>query len=66
MLLSFIFFKVVFFILYWSIVNNIVSGVQQSESILSQVIFLFRLLQNIDQSSLCYTGYLSIAVLWLV
>ena len=44
--------------------NNVVlvSGVQQSNSvihihvaILLQILFLFRLLQNIEQSSLCYT-----------
>ena len=45
-------------------INNIllVSGVQQSDSvihmhkaILFQVLFPYRLLQNIEQSSLCYT-----------
>ena len=53
-----------FFVLYWSIVNNVVlvSGVEQSDSvirihvsILSQIIFPFRLLQNIEDRSLCYT-----------
>ena len=54
------------FILYWStilkLVNNVlVSGAQQSDSvihvhvsILFQVLFPFRLLQNIEQSSLGY------------
>ena len=46
------------------LINNIVlvSGVQQSDSvirihvsILFQVLFSFRLLQNTEQSSLCYT-----------
>ena len=45
-------------------INNVVlvSGVQQSDSvihihvsILFQILFPFRLLQNIEQSSLCYT-----------
>ena len=45
-------------------INNfvLVSGVQQSNSvihihvyILFQILFPFRLLQNIEQSSLCYT-----------
>ena len=45
-------------------INNVVlvSGVQQSNSvihihvyILFQILFPFRLLQNIEQSSLCYT-----------
>ena len=45
-------------------INNVVlvSGVQQSDSlihihisILSQILFPFRLLQNIEQHSLCYT-----------
>ena len=45
-------------------INNVVlvSGVQQSDSVihihvsfLFQVLFPFRLLQNIEQSSLCYT-----------
>ena len=54
------------FILYWSIVINnvaLVSGVRQSDSvihihvsILSQILFPFRLLQSIEQSSLCYIG----------
>ena len=46
------------------LINNVVlvSGVQQSNSvihihmpILFQILFLFMLLQNIEQSSLCYT-----------
>ena len=50
------------FILYWSI-NHVmlVSGIQQSDSIilihvaiLSKILFLCRLLQSIEQSSLCY------------
>ena len=45
-------------------INNVVlvSGVQQSDSvmqmqvsILFQILFPFRLLQNVEQSSLCYT-----------
>ena len=45
-------------------INNVVlvSGVQQSDlvihihvSILFQILFPFKLLQNIEQSSLCYT-----------
>ena len=47
------------------LVNNVVlaSGIQESDSvihthisILFQILFPFRLLQNIEQSSLCYTG----------
>ena len=49
------------FILYWSIVNNValVSGVQSSDSVihihvstLLQILFPFRLLQNIEQRDL--------------
>ena len=43
--------------------NVLVSGVQQSDSvihihgsILFQILFPFRLLQSIEQSSLCYTA----------
>ena len=52
-----------FIILYWSIVNDIVlvSYIQQSDSVLHihvsilfQTLFLFSLLQNIEQNSLCY------------
>ena len=50
-------------------INNVlVSGVQQSDSvihihvsILFQILFLFRLLQNIEQSSLCST----VGLCWL-
>ena len=51
------------FILYWSIVNNVllVSGIQQSDSviridipILFPIILPLRLLQSIEQSSLFY------------
>ena len=55
------------FTLYWSVVNNVlVSGVQQSDSVmpvLFLILFPFRLLQNIEPSSLCYivdTCWLSI------
>ena len=52
------------FISYWSTADlNVVliSGVQQSDSvihisILFQILFPFRLLQSIKQSSLCYTA----------
>ena len=58
-----IFFK---FLVYIGaqLINNVVlvSGVRQSDSvehihvsILFQILFPFRLLQNIEQSSLCYT-----------
>ena len=56
--------------MYWSIVNNVVlvSGAQQSDSvthihisILFQIFFPFRLLQNIEQSSLCCT----VGLCWL-
>ena len=51
-------------ILYWAVLiyNVLVSGLQQSDSviqihmsILFQILFPVRLLQNIKQSSLCYT-----------
>ena len=57
-------------------VNNVVLvlGVQQSDSvihihvsILFQILFPFRLLQNIEQSSLCYTvGFCWLAILNIV
>ena len=61
--LYFFFFNFLFYIVV-QLINNValVSGVQQSDSvihthisILFQVLFPFRLLQNIEQSSLCYT-----------
>ena len=63
------------FILYWSINHVIlVSGIQQSDSIilihvaiLSKILFLCRLLQSIEQSSLCYIlgpCWLSVLNLW--
>ena len=58
------FFFLSFFFLEW-LINNVVSvlGVQQSDSVIHinipilffQVLFLFMLLHNSDQSSLCYT-----------
>ena len=63
LLLIFLFFKLL--VLYWTIIDYqdvLVSGVQQSDSvihipisILFQIPFQFRLLHNIEQSSLCYT-----------
>ena len=63
LLLIFTFFKLL--LLYWTIVDYqavLVSGVQQSDSVmhipisvLFQIPFQFRLLHNIEQSSLCYT-----------
>ena len=59
----FYFFNFLFYIGV-QLINNVVlsSGVQQSdsiicihESILFQILFPFRLLHNIEQSSLCYT-----------
>ena len=59
-------------------INNvvIVSGVQQSDSVLHihvsilfQILFPFRLLHNIEQSSLCYTVgpcWLSILFIYLL
>ena len=59
------------------LINNvvIVSGIQQSDSVihinvpvLFQIIFPFRLLHNIEQSSLCYTVgpcWLSILLIYL-
>ena len=48
--------------------NVLVSGVQQSDSVIHicvsivfQILFPFRLLQNIEQNSLCY----AIGVCWL-
>ena len=61
---NFLLFKKNLFYIGVSLINNIVlvSGVQQSDSvihihvsILFQILFPFRLLQNIEQSSLCYT-----------
>ena len=56
------YFKNLFFV-GAELINNVelVSGMQQSNSvihmsILFQIIFLFMLLQNIEQSSLCYTA----------
>ena len=58
----YVFIKFLFYIRVY-LINNVVlvSGVQQTDSvihihvsILFQIIFLFRLLQNIEQSSLCY------------
>ena len=56
--------------------NNVVlvSGVQQSDSVLHihvsilfQIPFPFRLLQNIEQSSLCYTvGPCWLSILYIV
>ena len=60
---SFFFFNFLFYIGV-QLINNVVlvSGVQQSDSvihihvsILFQILFPFRLLHNIEQSSLCYT-----------
>ena len=55
------YFKNLFFV-GAELINNVglVSGMQQSNSvihmsILFHIIFLFMLLQNIEQSSLCYT-----------
>ena len=59
--LNFIF---LIFILYWNILNDVVLvfgyttklfSYTQHVPILFQIIFLFRLLQNIEQSSQCYT-----------
>ena len=58
-----IFLNFIFYIGVW-LINSVllVSGVQQSDSIihvhvsiLFQILFPFRLLHNIEQSSLCYT-----------
>ena len=64
-------FFIIIFILYGSTVDSnfvLVSGIQQSDSvihihasILFQILFPFRLLQNIEQSSLCYT----VGLCWL-
>ena len=57
-------FKKFLFYIGVELINNVVlvSGVQQSDSvmhiyisILFQILFPFRLLQSIEQSSLCYT-----------
>ena len=57
-------FKKFLFYIGVQLINNIVlvSGVQQSDSVipiqvplLFQILFPFRLLENIEQSSLCYT-----------
>ena len=58
------------------LINNVVlvSGVQQSDSvihihvsILLKIIFPFRLLHNIEQSSLCYTvGPYWLSILYIV
>ena len=59
----FFFFNFLFYIRV-KLINNVVlvSGVQQSDSVihihvslLFQILFPIRLLQNIEQSSLCYT-----------
>ena len=56
------FFFNLLFILYWSTVSVLVSGVQQIDSVIHihlpffvRFCSLYRLLQNIEQSSLCYT-----------
>ena len=57
----FLFFFNFLFYIGAQLINNImlVSGVQQSDqlrvSILFQIVFPFRLLHNIEQSTLCYT-----------
>ena len=72
-----IFFLNFLFYIGVQLINNVVlvSGVQQSDSvihihvsILFQILFPIRLLQNIEQNSLCYTVgpcWNSLAVQWL-
>ena len=64
LLILFLFFKILFILFGVQLINNVVlvSGVQQSDlvihihvSILLQILFPFRLLHNMEQSSLCYT-----------
>ena len=64
MLNTVLFVNFLMFILYWSIIDKLVSNIQLSDSvihilipvsILFQILFPFRLLQTIEQSSLCYT-----------
>ena len=69
-------FKSFFFLIGIQLIYNVVlvSGVQQNDSIihihisiLFQIIFPFRLLQSIKQSSLCYTvGYCWLSILQIV
>ena len=68
------FFFNLLFILYWSTVSVLVSGVQQIDSVIHihlpffvRFCSLYRLLQNIEQSSLCYTGGpCSVSILYIV
>ena len=72
--LPFIIFFNLLFILYWSTVSVLVSGVQQIDSVIHihlpffvRFCSLYRLLQNIEQSSLCYTGGpCSVSILYIV